>query len=90
MWPRYLTMLAAQRFNRFNLSLGIGYDFLQNVTLRIHGESGVAEGSYDFWRMVFDGIAKGGRPVEIDMHAKGIDQTMIDSALATGIRTRSL
>ena len=32
MWPQYLTMLATHRFNRFNLSLGIGYDFLQNVT----------------------------------------------------------
>ena len=32
MWPQYLTMLATNRFNRFNLSLGIGYDFLQNVT----------------------------------------------------------
>ncbi|HTY00595.1 MAG TPA: hypothetical protein VMG09_11255, partial [Bacteroidota bacterium] len=32
MWGHYLTMLAAQRFNRFNLSFGIGYDFLQNVT----------------------------------------------------------
>ena len=32
MWPEYLSMLTTQRFNRFNLSLGIGYDFLQNVT----------------------------------------------------------
>jgi len=32
MWPQYLTMLATQRFNRFNLGFGIGYDFLQNVT----------------------------------------------------------
>lgn len=32
MWPRYFTMLAAQRFNRFHLALGIGYDFLRNVT----------------------------------------------------------
>ncbi|HEY4788613.1 MAG TPA: hypothetical protein VIH57_21330, partial [Bacteroidales bacterium] len=32
MWKQYLTMAASQRFNRFNLSLGIGYDFLQNVT----------------------------------------------------------
>ncbi len=32
MWPQYLTMLATQRFNRFNLALGIGYDFLRNVT----------------------------------------------------------
>ncbi|HEV2390797.1 MAG TPA: twin-arginine translocation signal domain-containing protein [Verrucomicrobiae bacterium] len=186
MWPRYLTMLATQRFNRFNLSLGIGYDFLRDVTdayflfaypfllsvpgydvrvpelpdaerdgnlemlkfiseetvarglqfqlgiwmhgydwssspranyriaglsaqnhgpycrdavlallracpaisaitFRIHGESGVPEGSYDFWRMVFEGVAKCGRRVEIDLHAKGIDETMIDSALATGM-----
>jgi hypothetical protein len=186
MWPPYLTMLAAQRFNRFNLSLGIGYDFLrevtdayflfaypflltvpgynvraadlsdaerdrnlatlkfigeqaaarglhfqlgiwmhgyqwidsphpnytiegltaanhgpycrdalamllkacpaiQGVTFRIHGESGVAEGSYDFWKTVFDGVKLAGRKVEIDMHAKGIDQGMIDGALATGM-----
>ena len=186
MWPKYLTMLATHRFNRFNLSLGIGYDFLQNVTdgyflfaypfllnvpgynvqvpqlpdsereknlemirfissqtvarglqfhlgiwmhgyewikspdanytikgltpethgpycrdavrellkecpdisgitFRIHGESGVTEGSYDFWKTVFSGVASCGRKVEIDMHAKGMDQTMIDSALASGM-----
>jgi hypothetical protein len=32
MWPPYLTMLAAQRFNRFNLSLGIGYDSLNGIS----------------------------------------------------------
>jgi TAT (twin-arginine translocation) pathway signal sequence len=186
MWPRYLSMLAMQRFNRFNLNFGIGYDFLHDVTdayflfaypfllsvpgydvrvpelpdaerdrnlemlkfiseetvarglefqlgiwmhgydwsdsrranyriaglsrenhaaychdavgallkacpaisgitFRIHGESGVAEGSYDFWRSVFEGVAKCGRSVEINLHAKGIDQTMIDSALGTGM-----
>ncbi|MEJ7739298.1 MAG: hypothetical protein WKF97_17870 [Chitinophagaceae bacterium] len=186
MWPVYLTMLATQRFNRFNLSLGIGYDFLRNVTdgyfvfaypfflavpgynvrvpqlpdaerdqnlamlkfiseqtvargmqfqlglwmhgyewidspnpnytnegltkenhgpycrdavrallkacpaisgvtFRVHGESGVNEGSYGFWKTVFEGVATCGRKVEIDMHSKGMDQTMIDSAVATGM-----
>jgi len=185
MWPAYLSMLAAQRFNRFNLALGIGYDFLTNVTdsyfvfsypfllavpgynvrvpqlpdaerdrnlemlrfiarettarglefqlglwmhgyqwnaspnpnytiegltadthgpycrdavrtllqavpeisgvtFRVHGESGVEEGSYQFWKTVFDGVATCGRRVEIDMHAKGMDQTMIDAALGAG------
>lgn len=185
MWPEYLSMLATQRFNRFNLALGIGYDFLRNVTdayflfaypfllnvpgykvraanlpdrerdhnlemlrfiartaaarglhfqlgiwmhgyawqnspranytiegltaethgpycrdavrmlleavpeisgvtFRVHGESGVQEGSYDFWKTVFDGVAKCGRTVEIDMHAKGMDQGMIDAALGSG------
>ena len=31
MWPHYLTMLATQRFNRFNLGFGLGYDFLRQI-----------------------------------------------------------
>jgi hypothetical protein len=186
MWPRYLAMLAENRFSRFNLSFGIGYDFLRGVTdayalfaypffldvpgykvraanlpdaerdrnlatlryisdqtaahglqfqlglwmhgyvwensphpnytieglnaenhaaycrdalaallkalpavtgvnLRIHGESGVAEGSYDFWKTVFDGAVRSGRKVELDLHAKGIDDKLIDCAVATGL-----
>ena len=30
-WQRYLTMLAAQRFNRFHLALGLGYDFARGI-----------------------------------------------------------
>lgn len=186
MWPAYLTMLATNRFNRFNLSFGIGYDFLRQVTdayflfaypflvdvpgykvrakglsdserdrnletlkfiaaqtvargmefqlgiwthgykwenspspnytiegitpenhaaycrdavslllklipdisgvtFRVHGESGVEEGSYDFWKTVFDGVVNSGRKVEIDMHAKGMDDTMLRLATATGM-----
>ncbi len=55
------------------------------VTLRVHGESGVPEGSYDFWKTVFDGVVQCGRPVEIDMHPKGVDRRMIQVALATGL-----
>lgn len=185
-WPPYLTELATQRFNRFNLALGLSYDFprhvrdayfyfaypflldvpgydvrvtnlsieerdrnlvmlryigeevkrrglhfqlgiwthayewidspeanhtiqglnaenhaaycrdavrlllesvptIDGITFRIHGESGVPEQSYDFWRTVFEGVATCGRRVEIDMHAKGIDQRMIDTALETGL-----
>ena len=39
---------------------------IQGVTLRVHGESGIPEGSYGFWQTVFDGIVQCGRPVEID------------------------
>lgn len=185
-WPPYLTMLAANRFNRFSLTLGLGYDFasglrdtyfyfaypfllsvpgydvravplpnderdlnlemlkfisdetvrrglqfqlgiwthayrwtnspnanytitgltpetqapycrdalrlllevcpaIGGVTFRVHGESGVPEGSYGLWKTIFDGVAQCGRPVEIDMHAKGMDQPMIDVALGTGM-----
>ncbi len=185
MWPEYFSLLATQRFNRFSLAFGIGYDFLTNVTdasflftypfllavpgydvrvpqlpdaerdrnlealrfiarqavahgldfhlglwmhgykwnaspspnytikgltpdthgpycrdavrtllqavpeisgvtFRVHGESGVEEGSHTFWKTLFDGVATCGRRVEIDMHAKGMEQGLIDAALASG------
>ena len=52
-----------------------GLPAVSGVTFRVHGESGVEEGSYEFWKTVFDGVATCGRTVEIDMHAKGMDQT---------------
>jgi hypothetical protein len=55
------------------------------VTLRIHGESGVPEGSRGFWRGVFQGIAGCGRPVGIDLHAKGLDERTLNDALETGL-----
>jgi hypothetical protein len=58
---------------------------ISGVTFRIDGESGVPEGSYDFWKTVFDGCVQSGRRVEIDLHATGIDQPMIDVALGTGL-----
>ncbi len=185
-WQSYLTLLATQRFNRFNLAFGLGYDFttdisdcyfhfaypfllsvpgydvravplpdaerehnletlrfisdeaakrglqfqlglwthafqwtnspkanytiagltpetqapycrdalralltacpsISGITLRTHGESGVAEGNTVIWKTIFDGIVACGRPVEIDLHAKGIDQAIINTALATGM-----
>lgn len=56
---------------------------IRGVTFRVHGESGVAEGSYEFWKTVFEGVERCGRRVEIDMHAKGMDQTMIQLAVST-------
>jgi hypothetical protein len=58
---------------------------ISGVTFRIHGESGVAEGSYEFWKMVFEGVQRAGRRIEIDMHAKGMDEKMIETAVASGL-----
>jgi hypothetical protein len=58
---------------------------ITGVTFRVHGESGVPEGSYDLWKTIFEGCSAGGRRVGIDMHAKGMDQPMIDVALGTGL-----
>ncbi len=64
---------------------------IRGVTLRTHGESGVPEGDagrYDFWQTLFSGITRAGRPLEIDLHAKGVDQRIVDIALATGLPVR--
>ena len=58
---------------------------VSSVALRIHGESGIAEGSYDFWATIFEGVRRCGRTIEIDLHAKGLDEKMIGNALATGM-----
>jgi hypothetical protein len=58
---------------------------IQGLTMRVHGESGIPEGSYPFWKTLFEAIAKCGRTIEIDMHAKGVNQTMIDMAADTGM-----
>ncbi len=185
-WTGYLTMLAAQRFNRFNLSFGLGYDFttgirdayfhfaypfllavpgynvratnlpdserdanlemlrfisdqaalrglqfqlglwthayrwtdspdanhqiegltpdtlapycrdaltllleecpnISGLTIRTHGESGIAEGNYGLWRILFEGARRSGRPIQLDLHAKGLDKGMIDVAVQTGL-----
>ena len=58
---------------------------IEGVTFRIHVESGIADGAFDFWRTLFKGFNGAGRPVEIDMHAKGITEEMIAIAAETGM-----
>ena len=58
---------------------------IAGVTFRVHGESGVPEGSYDFWKVVFRGAMECGRRVELDLHPKGVDRQMIQVALDTGL-----
>ena len=58
---------------------------ISGVTMRVHGESGIPEGSYSFWQDVFDGIARGGRRIRIDLHAKGLDEKQLAMAYGTGM-----
>src|SRR5271168_835777 len=58
---------------------------ISGLTLRIHGESGIPEGSYPFWQTLFEAISGAGRVIEIDLHAKGLNQVMIDMAHKTGM-----
>ncbi|MGH2525176.1 MAG: hypothetical protein ACRDG2_00380, partial [Actinomycetota bacterium] len=55
------------------------------LTFRIHGESGVPERSWAFWKTVFGGVESSGRRVGIDLHAKGLDERTLRDALETGM-----
>jgi hypothetical protein len=185
-WRRYLAMLVSQRFNRFNLTLGLGYNFpwritdaymyfaypflvdvpgyfvrvpqlpdeerernletlrfiseeavanglefflglwthayewfdspkarhtiegltpdrhaaycrdalrtvldscpaISGLTIRTHGESGIPERSWGFWRTVLDGVVQSDRRVCIDLHAKGLGPELLEIARETGM-----
>ncbi|MGD1876844.1 MAG: hypothetical protein ACFB13_05000 [Kiloniellaceae bacterium] len=58
---------------------------ISGLTLRVHVECGIPEGRYDFWRTYFTAVRQAGRPIRLDLHAKGIDGELIETALATGM-----
>jgi hypothetical protein len=57
---------------------------ISGITLRAHSESGIGDGSYDFWKVVFSGIGDCGRRMELDLHSKGIEHRLIQMAVDTG------
>lgn len=54
------------------------------LNFRIHVEAGVPEGDYDFWRTVFAGVKSVGRSIELNLHAKGLDEHVLNAARSTG------
>lgn len=58
---------------------------ITGLTFRVHVEGGISEGDYSFWEEAFSGVAAAGRPVEIDMHGKGLDHEMLDVARRSGM-----
>jgi hypothetical protein len=58
---------------------------ITGLSVRMHGESGIPDGRYDFWETLFAAIKPAGRRIDLDLHAKGTDQRHIDIALATGM-----
>ncbi len=58
---------------------------ISGLTLRVHVECGIPEGSYKFWSTYFEAVKNCGREIELDLHAKGIDEQLIEIALSTGM-----
>jgi hypothetical protein len=56
---------------------------ISGLTFRVHEESGVSLGTGSFWKTQFSAVANCGRKVEIDMHAKNMEEETLYTALAT-------
>jgi hypothetical protein len=57
---------------------------ITGLSFRMHGESGIPDGNYEFWETLFAAIKAAGRHIDIDQHAKSTDQRHIDIGLSTG------
>lgn len=54
---------------------------ITGVTFRVHHEGGIAErGREVFWEKLFDAASAVGRPLQIDLHAKGVDDLLVAAA----------
>jgi len=68
---------------------------ITGLTMRIHGESGIPEGSYPFWKTLWEAVTAArtpdGKPrvIELDLHAKGLDPETIAIAKATGMPVKA-
>ncbi|GAB3611685.1 serine/threonine-protein kinase [Humibacter ginsengisoli] len=61
---------------------------IEGVTFRVHYEGGVPERDHGvFWSHVMAAIREVDRPVEIDMHSKGVDAELLEAARSAGART---
>lgn len=58
---------------------------ITGLTFRIHVESGIPEGDYEFWNEALQGVRDCGREIEIDMHAKGLDEDTLNLGRRTGM-----
>ncbi len=54
---------------------------ISGITLRVHVECGIPEKDYNFWKIYFNSIKKIRRNINLDLHAKGIDNKLINLAL---------
>ncbi|SEP73078.1 hypothetical protein [Microlunatus flavus] len=64
---------------------------IAGLTFRVHYEGGVPEnGRNEFWAGVLAGVAAADRPLDIDLHAKGVDAALMDAAAGASGRRITL
>lgn len=58
---------------------------VRRLTFRVHFEGGVPEPTHEFWRIVLSGLTRIDRVVELDMHAKGVSDELVQIAADLGV-----
>ncbi len=58
------------------------------LTLRSHFEGGVPEPTHEFWRIVLGELPNVGRPVELDLHIKGVGPELREIVAKLGVPVR--
>lgn len=60
---------------------------IDGFTFRVHYEGGIADiGHERFWGTVFDALSATGKPLQVDMHAKGVDAALLDAVNKPGLK----
>lgn len=59
---------------------------IDGFSFRVHYEGGIPdEGHERFWGAVFDALSATGQPLQVDMHAKGVDDSLLDAVDKPGL-----
>lgn len=60
---------------------------IDGFSFRVHYEGGIPdEGHERFWGKVFDALSATGKPLQVDMHAKGVDDALLDAVNKPGLK----
>lgn len=57
---------------------------IEGLTFRVHFEGGVPEPTHDFWQVAMERIGEAEQLLDIDFHAKGVGEELIDIVNRTG------
>lgn len=59
---------------------------IDGFTFRVHYEGGIPDQGHEhFWNVMFDALSASGRTLQVDMHAKGVDQSLLDAVDKPGL-----
>ncbi|SDS65033.1 hypothetical protein [Microlunatus soli] len=60
---------------------------IDGFSFRVHYEGGIPdEGHEKFWDPVFEALSQSGKELQVDMHAKGVDDALLDAVNKPGLQ----